>query len=206
MDEMLTKAKKKFNELDADGNGVLEGNELNELTMWSWAQFHPGGVPLTEEAKMVQSAKLIKKLDTNGDGMMDFDEFSGWFRRATIFGQRYEAKHAEDRLQDEESALDAEAASSIVEETRSPKSVLPAVLRAPSSACSPVGVAQAATGTVDVAVAMENLETRLATLEEANVNHETLQLVHHPELSDKVDHAVECLDAVNDRVESLEQV
>ena len=202
MDDMLTKAKKKFNELDADGNGVLEGNELNDLTMWSWAQFHPGGVPLTEEAQTVQSAKLIKKLDTNGDGMMDFDEFSGWFRRATIFGQRYEAKHAEDRLQDEEGTLDTEAASSIVEEPRSPKSVLPVVLRAPSSACSP----EAATGSVDVAVAMENLEIRLATLEEANVKHETLQLVHHPELSDKVDHAVECLDAVNDRVESLEQV
>ena len=51
VDKMLMKAQKKFDKLDADGNGHLEGDELVELAEWVWSSFHPGGEALSEEQK-----------------------------------------------------------------------------------------------------------------------------------------------------------
>ena len=90
--QLLVRAKKKFDKLDADGNGVLEGAEIVALSDWLWSMFHPGGVPLTEEAKAEQGAKLMKRLDANGDGVMDFDEFAGWFSRTCESIEQYRQK------------------------------------------------------------------------------------------------------------------
>merc|ERR1719305_970614 len=83
------RAQKKFAQLDADGNGVLEGPELFGLSEWVWSSFHPGGQPMSEEEKQTFGAKLLGRLDENSDGMMSFDEFGGWFRRTCASIEKY---------------------------------------------------------------------------------------------------------------------
>jgi hypothetical protein len=41
--------------MDADGNGVLNGSELDKLALWVFESFHPDGEPLDEAAKKEQS-------------------------------------------------------------------------------------------------------------------------------------------------------
>ena len=38
----VSEARAKFNALDSDGSGVLDGAELEALATWSWESFHPG--------------------------------------------------------------------------------------------------------------------------------------------------------------------
>ena len=50
MESHSIRALKKFRELDADGNGYLEGPELLKLAQWVWSSFHPAGSsPLSEK-------------------------------------------------------------------------------------------------------------------------------------------------------------
>ena len=79
MDKTLVRARKKFDRLDVNGNGVLDGDELVELSDWLWSSFHPGGRALTEEEKQAGVDKLLHRLDENGDGVMEFEEFREWF-------------------------------------------------------------------------------------------------------------------------------
>ena len=89
VDRMVIRARRKFNSLDADASGTLEGSELSELAEWAHSVVSPGGEPLTAEVKAAQGALLLKKLDANGDGVMDFDEFVGWFRKNCVVTQRH---------------------------------------------------------------------------------------------------------------------
>ena len=84
------KAQKKFDQLDANSNGLLEGDELVALAEWVWSSFHPGGDALSDEEKAAESNKLLGRLDANDDGCMLFDEFGLWFKRtcASIVGER----------------------------------------------------------------------------------------------------------------------
>ena len=74
----LAAARKKFDELDADSSGALEQGEIEKLAQWVFAQFHPDGEPMSPQQQDSEMAKLME-LDTNKDGKLDFDEFSGWF-------------------------------------------------------------------------------------------------------------------------------
>merc|ERR1712010_426574 len=85
----MMRAQKKFNELDADGNGVLEGPELFGLSEWVWSSFHPGGQPMSEEEKQAFGAKLLGRLDEDSDSVLSFDEFEGWFRRTCASIEKY---------------------------------------------------------------------------------------------------------------------
>ena len=80
MDKMMMRAKKKFDRLDVDGNGVLEGEELIGLAEWVWSRFHPGGETLSEDLKAEHGAKLLGRLDANGDGMVTMEEWKGLFQ------------------------------------------------------------------------------------------------------------------------------
>ena len=61
--KMLRVARKKFDQLDANGNGLLEGYEIDALADWVWSRFHPGGEPLSDEQMEDFGAKLLTMLD-----------------------------------------------------------------------------------------------------------------------------------------------
>merc|ERR1712166_311111 len=84
MERVLTRAWKKFDQLDQNAVGVLEGEELLGLAEWMWGSFHPGGEPLSSEQRGVEGEKLFRRVTSNGDGAMDFDEFAAWFRRTCV--------------------------------------------------------------------------------------------------------------------------
>ena len=73
------RAKKKWDQLDADGNGVLEGDELNGLAEWVWTAFHPGGKPISAREKAKMTRKLSKRIAQTGQ--MTFDDFQVWFTK-----------------------------------------------------------------------------------------------------------------------------
>jgi len=87
--KMMARAQKKFNQLDLDENGALEGNELEALAEWVWSSFHPGGEPLDEKQTAIESAKLLRRLDANQDGSMTFPEFAHWFTSTSDKIQTY---------------------------------------------------------------------------------------------------------------------
>ena len=62
--------------MDLNANGVLEGPELVALAQWVWSSFHPGGEPMSAEQKQSESAKLLRRLDADEDGVMTFKEFA----------------------------------------------------------------------------------------------------------------------------------
>jgi hypothetical protein len=90
--QAVAKARKMFDQMDADGNGVLQGAELLALAEWVWSSFHPGGKSLTEQQQQQEGAKLIRRLDKNEDGVMDFDEFSDWFQRTCASVERFRTR------------------------------------------------------------------------------------------------------------------
>ena len=81
MMKMMMKAATKFQKLDLDDSGKLEGAELEALTHWVFKSFHPGGQALTAQQVKKQSGKLLKRLDKDHSGSMSFDEFEAWFQR-----------------------------------------------------------------------------------------------------------------------------
>ena len=83
MTAFLINCKVKFNQLDADGNGKLEGAELDTLAAWVWSEFHPAGAPVTEAEKRSLAKSILGATDANGDGAMDFEEFTMYFRQTT---------------------------------------------------------------------------------------------------------------------------
>ena len=46
---IMADARAKFDELDANGSGTLEGDELIGLGEWIWTAFHPGGRMVSNE-------------------------------------------------------------------------------------------------------------------------------------------------------------
>ena len=75
---VVMRARKKFDQLDLDGNGTLEEDELLRLANWVWNSFHPNGAPLGNAERQVEKDKLLMRLDTNEDQKMDFEEFADW--------------------------------------------------------------------------------------------------------------------------------
>jgi len=107
VDKVLSRAEKKFHQLDTNGDGVLAGEELVGLAEWLFNSFHPGGAPLSPEKKEVETQKLLNRLDDNEDGCMSFDEFAAWFQRTCKSIERY--RHGLDRKKRAEAEAEADA-------------------------------------------------------------------------------------------------
>lgn len=75
------RAMAKFNELDADGNGYLEGAELETLAEWVWASYQAdeGGAPLSEAETKAMVGTLMRTIDENSDGRLSPSEFDDYF-------------------------------------------------------------------------------------------------------------------------------
>jgi Ca2+-binding EF-hand superfamily protein len=88
VEKLIRRAHKKFDQLDKNGNGLLEGEELTALGNWVYESFHPGQ-KLCDADQEAEGAKILGRLDENEDGAMSFDEFEGWFRRTCASIEKY---------------------------------------------------------------------------------------------------------------------
>ena len=78
-DDLLeAEAREKFSELDDDGNGYLEGVEIEQMAMWARSSLYPGQTPAASVLRKL-SRVLAKTIDSDRDGKVDFDEFLTWF-------------------------------------------------------------------------------------------------------------------------------
>jgi hypothetical protein len=117
----LKRARKKFEQMDADGNGTLEGDELAQLAVWVFDSFHVNGEPISDERKAKEAAKLKKRLDEDGNGKLDFDEFASWFKRTCEGISKYrrsqaaKAKKAKQKAAAEEAEAAAAAEAELAE-------------------------------------------------------------------------------------------
>lgn len=81
---VMRSAREKFQELDVDRNGYLEGFELDLLVNWMLASFCPNGEPLPLEEKELIKEEMMRKTDENGDGRINMTEFSVLFEEMTM--------------------------------------------------------------------------------------------------------------------------
>ena len=95
-------AQTKFNELDVDKSGFLEKAELMTVAEWVIAAFVEAD--LTVEAV---KSRLMARIDLNGDGKLDFEEFFSLF---SLMNARYELiKRASDKFTE----LDADSSGEL---------------------------------------------------------------------------------------------
>ena len=77
--EELKKARKHFQQMDKDGNGVLDMAELLDLADWVWESFHPNGEFVSEAERTTMAGRLLARLDKSGKNAMAFESFAAWF-------------------------------------------------------------------------------------------------------------------------------
>ena len=77
----LRKARKKFDQMDTDKSGTLDKDEVGALSLWVLTSFlkSEGTLELTRAQQQAETDKLFHICDTNGDGVVDFEEFASWF-------------------------------------------------------------------------------------------------------------------------------
>ena len=85
----LKRARKKFEQMDKDGNGTLDAAEMRELALWVFSSFHPGGDALPADRQQKEAEKLTKRLDADGDGKLSFEEFAAWFKKTCLGIAKY---------------------------------------------------------------------------------------------------------------------
>jgi len=102
--ELSEEAREKWDELDGDQNGSLEGEEVMKLAVWVWQTFRPGQ-EISTEARKKEAGKIIRRCDKNDDGAIDREEFGEYFVHTAAamlkFNKALEAKR---RITEEESA------------------------------------------------------------------------------------------------------
>jgi Ca2+-binding EF-hand superfamily protein len=81
---LMRNARAKFTELDTDGSDSLEGPELEILCDWVVHIYYPRGVRVTDYERDLIKAKIMKNIDTNGDGCLDIQEFASLFEEITM--------------------------------------------------------------------------------------------------------------------------
>ena len=123
-----------FNELDADGSGGLDKQELADLVPLAQVaqQRSPKGGKNDFTSKPLTPAELsvmMKEIDEDDSGSIDYGEFKRWWRRSQGHGELPKVEI------DEESAVIAAVAASAFEAKRGPHK--PTGLPATRSATNP---------------------------------------------------------------------
>eukprot|EP00941_MAST-03F_sp_MAST-3F-sp1_P002041 g2041.t1 len=78
-EHLVRRARKKFQEMDSNNDGVLSERELIRLARWFYHSFHPNEEPLGSIEMNVLVTKLRQRIDQNYDGKIDFHEFLSWY-------------------------------------------------------------------------------------------------------------------------------
>jgi len=87
--------------MDEDDNGFLDGTEMTKLAMWVFDSFHPGGQPIAQADREREAAKLLTRIDKNGDGVLEFAEFAQWFTKTCEGIKKFrmnQARNDKDRI------------------------------------------------------------------------------------------------------------
>jgi hypothetical protein len=82
------KLRAKFEELDANGNSTLEGEEVRKLVAWAYSISHEGR--LSADKQEAVADKILSNLDADGDGKLTFDEARGALRKYLVEEAEYE--------------------------------------------------------------------------------------------------------------------
>merc|ERR1711865_449734 len=61
--------------------GTIEGQEVQALADCVFESFHPDNEPLGDDERDLLRIKLMKRLDDDTNGRLDFEEFAEWFTR-----------------------------------------------------------------------------------------------------------------------------
>merc|ERR1712216_113918 len=116
---LSAKAQMKWDELDADKNGKLEGEELLELAAWVYNSFHPLK-KATQDQKLEIRTKILQRHDANRDGAIDKEEFVEYFeekcQQMTLFHKQREARKKEERLKVKEANEAARRAEALAKQ------------------------------------------------------------------------------------------
>ena len=72
------KAKDKWDELDLNQNGTLEGEEIMLLAEWVWCSFRPGKT-ISDTQRMSEATKIMRRCDKNDDEKIDKEEFKRYY-------------------------------------------------------------------------------------------------------------------------------
>ena len=81
---LSARAEKKWAQLDVDGNGTLDEDEVLQLAEWVWCSFRPGHA-ITKSQQVAEATKILRRCDKNDDGKVDKDEFQAYYD-ATVKG------------------------------------------------------------------------------------------------------------------------
>ena len=76
-------AQKKWDELDSDESGELEGEEVMEMAAWVWKSFRPGQ-SITSEIKESESTKMLLRCDADSDGKIGKEEFGLYYEKYAV--------------------------------------------------------------------------------------------------------------------------
>jgi len=79
-------AQAKWDELDMDGSGSLEGDEVAALAEWVWCSMRGDGEEITSKGRLREAASIIERCDTNGDGSIDAVEFVSYYDEVLALG------------------------------------------------------------------------------------------------------------------------
>ena len=74
-----TLARAKFEELDENKNGILDGDEVIKIVDWVLSVYHPDSGITTDDEKLKIKTWLMKSIDSNQDGKIDLIEFATLF-------------------------------------------------------------------------------------------------------------------------------
>ena len=89
----MVAAAQRFAQLDKDHTGKLQGQELLDLASWVIEQFpQEGRAAMSAAERGAMVGTIMKRTDKDGDGSMDFSEFSAWFARTMSLAKAQAAR------------------------------------------------------------------------------------------------------------------
>jgi len=106
-------AQKKWNALDPDSNGRLEGNEIVELARWIWSVFHPDQ-HLSLPLEKFEVSKLLQDCDKNCDGSVDEEEFLEYYEKTKALRRKAEKEHEREVAEKAKGSPEQQAADRLI--------------------------------------------------------------------------------------------
>eukprot|EP00658_Telonema_sp_P-2_P029448 TRINITY_DN22405_c0_g1_i1.p1 TRINITY_DN22405_c0_g1~~TRINITY_DN22405_c0_g1_i1.p1 ORF type:complete len:507 (+),score=173.81 TRINITY_DN22405_c0_g1_i1:108-1628(+) len=108
---LTNRSAKKFKTFDTNSNGFLEGDELEQVALWAWSSFHPGGEPLREELVREEVVKILGRVREDLGGKMSRDQFESYFKRTAAAITRFRKQRSESSAVNRPELLAAEEAN-----------------------------------------------------------------------------------------------